>query len=340
MSKKNLASKAASIAGLTNLLEALANRDSLLVLNYHRIGDRDTTEFDRGVYSATPEEFERQVTYIQSRFEIITLEEVTEKVTSGKPFGGPKILLTFDDGYIDNYELAFPILRSLGAQATFFLVSDYLQAPTVPWWDKIAYLIRNAHPRGRTLRLHYPTETSFHLTRTNREQVIRSVLNLYKLEATKDTDLFLAQLEEACQIGHPFPSNTRMFLTSDQAKEMIQGGMAIGGHTRTHRILGKLTPEEQKAEVEHSVEELTRELGIRIDSFSYPVGSQVAFNDASKRALQEHNFQTAFSFYGGLNKAGSIDPLDIRRFGVESNAPFHRFQLQVAGTFASNGYWF
>ena len=199
------------------MVERLAKRDCLLILNYHRIGNREAETFDELVYNATEEEFTRQVKYLNQEFGVVTLKDALAFVSGEKSFGQPGVLLTFDDGYIDNYRAAFPILKSFGLEGTFFLVSDYLTRPIVPWWDKIAYLVRNT---GKTqLVLTYPRPIDLRLSDGRRAREIRTVLDLFKSPDTANPERFLSELESACG---PLPNH------SARLPPLLEYGRGIG----------------------------------------------------------------------------------------------------------------
>src|SRR3954470_23470744 len=103
--------KVAHRMGLTRLIASLSHSPCLLVLCYHRIGNAEDTEYDPDVYSATAEELSNQITYLKQTYGIATVEEVLEGF-SRNTWKGTKVLLTFDDGYLDNYTTAFPVLQS------------------------------------------------------------------------------------------------------------------------------------------------------------------------------------------------------------------------------------
>ncbi len=131
--------KVADRIGLTRLIATVGRSPCLLVLCHHRIGDIQTAEYDPDVFSATADAFYEQVAYLKSTYEIATLDEALRGPRSWSK--GTRILLTFDDGYIDNYTTAFPILRSLGVPATFLLATSFVGTNRVPWWDAIAHMI-------------------------------------------------------------------------------------------------------------------------------------------------------------------------------------------------------
>jgi peptidoglycan/xylan/chitin deacetylase (PgdA/CDA1 family) len=338
LSKRNRVAELSSTLGLIRILEVLARRDCLAIINYHRIGDKDLEVFDELVYSATAAEFRQQMEYVAKRFRLITLAEAVDAISGNRRFRGPAVLITFDDGYVDHYRLAFPILRSLGIQATFFLISSYLHDPVIPWWDKIAYMIRNSE--RDTLRLSYPESVEIVLGSGRRAAAISRVLDLYKSPGMTDGERFMGELEEACT---PFPAirtDTRLFLNAQEAREMVEGGMAIGSHTRTHRILSRLSQDEQISELIGSQMDLERDLGVEIDTIAYPVGTLTAFSDATLSILKGRNYRAGFSFYGGLNQFPVPARFDVKRFGRAWGDSLSRFRLKVAGAIVTNGYLF
>src|SRR5215471_18807334 len=111
--------------GLLRLLESVRGAPRLLVLNYHRIGDVAVNQLDDGTFSATAERFREQVRCLKRWFAAPPPEGVLDSLERGS-FSDPTLLITFDDGYRDNYELAFPILRELAVPACFFVVTGLL----------------------------------------------------------------------------------------------------------------------------------------------------------------------------------------------------------------------
>ena len=93
--------------------------------------------------------------------------------------------------------------------------------------------------------------------------------------------------------------------------------MSIGAHTHTHRILAQLSEADQQQELGLSKEILQARLKQPILSVSYPVGGRDKFTAATKRLSKELGYTVGFSFYGGINRPGLTDPLDIKRMGID-----------------------
>src|SRR5438874_1308621 len=86
----------------------------LYVLNYHRVGNPEHTDFDRGTFSCHEERFRDHLAAITDRFDVIDLAALDRALRTRRPRSStrPAALITFDDGYIDNYTTAFPLLKA------------------------------------------------------------------------------------------------------------------------------------------------------------------------------------------------------------------------------------
>ena len=146
--------------GVLSAMELASRERGLLVLNYHRLGTTVGNELDDATFSATADALRQQMAYLKRWFAMPPVHEVLDALARGQ-FDQPTALVTFDDGYRDNYELGLPVLRSLDVPACFFVVSGYLDAPSLPWWDHVAYAVKRT--TVDTLRLAYPEPLEFDL---------------------------------------------------------------------------------------------------------------------------------------------------------------------------------
>jgi peptidoglycan/xylan/chitin deacetylase (PgdA/CDA1 family) len=324
-------------SGAYFLLSKLPARNLLLVLNYHRIGNPDGDLFDPGVFSATAEQFNNQISYLKRRASFVTLEEALAFVggTSNEKTRCCRVLITFDDGYLDNYDIAYPILRSHGVQGVFFLATSLVGSCHIPWWDHIAYLMKTA--RRRRFSLRYPADLIVDIDGDGLRQSLRAVLKLYKMPENSDPARFIQQLHQEIRGDHP-PGSLRRFLDWHEAREMIGGGMAIGSHTHSHHVLSQLEPEQQFEELARSRSIFEQQLGFKPDVLAYPVGARMSFTDRTQRAARDAGYRAAFSFYGGANLQGSTSPYDVKRIGVGGET-WRRFRVQKAVLRISGKHW-
>lgn len=287
----------------------------LYIFNYHRVGDANSTDFDPNVFSCDATHFRAQVELVRSRFRVITIEETLRVLAAGRPTE-PLALITFDDGYRDNFATAFPILRELGVPATFFLPTDFIGTSKVQWWDEIAWLVR--HTGVDEIAVSF-TPKPIRVQRDEIGMTIRRVLTAFK-RAPSSGEQKLAELRTALRATMPASVIEQLFMSWDEAREMRAGGMDIGSHSHSHRILAHLTLQEQESELRSSKAILERELGETVPSIAYPVGAHDSFTRDTERLAGEAGYQVGFSFINGINRTGSLPRFALRRIAVEENA--------------------
>jgi peptidoglycan/xylan/chitin deacetylase (PgdA/CDA1 family) len=296
-------------------------------LNYHRIGEANGTIFDRELYSATEADFDRQVRYLKTNFDIISPRDIQYVVRVRR---GRHVLITFDDGFADNYTAAFPILTAHDARATFFVATGFIDEPKLPWWDEIAWMTRMCKRAAVDVPAFLPARVTF--DEPEREIALRTLLRAYKKLPIGRTTEYLHALGDATGTGRPPADVTdvrKLWMTWDMLREMRAAGMTIGGHTVNHPILSSMNREQQREEIVGCERRLVEELGAPMRAFAYPVGSLDAFNADTRDCLREQGVTTAFSYYGGIRKLTEWDNYDIPRLGVERYTSFDEFRAMV-----------
>src|SRR5262249_53583980 len=148
------------------------------------------------------------------------------------------VLITFDDGYLDNYTLAFPVLRRHGVQGVFFLPTAFIGTAHLPFWDVIGYVVRQS--KKKSITLEFPEAVTYDVENEGIDHALMMILRLSKKLTPEELERFIAHLQDVCGTSLPPEHQQRRFMNWQEAKEMHQGGMAIGSHTHNHEILSKL----------------------------------------------------------------------------------------------------
>jgi peptidoglycan/xylan/chitin deacetylase (PgdA/CDA1 family) len=320
--------------GVLALLERLARRPGLLVLTYHRIGDPARQPYYAPVASASAEALAVELRALARTHRVLSLGECLALADDGFRTSRPVALVTFDDGYRDNFEVALPVLQSVGVPATFFLPTDFFEAPRLPWWDHVAYVLNTT--TAPTLRLDLPEPMTIDLSRTPRPEAISQVVAAYLARGVRDEPAFRAHLEDRAGVAVDESSLGRgLFMTWDQARALLGAGMTVGAHGHTHRALGRLTADEQRAELSESRSILERALGRPVDALAYPYGWPGTYDATTKRLAHEAGYRLAFSSVEGVNRPGLTDRLDVLRLGVGFADPpvLHRARWALHETF-------
>lgn len=314
MSKRSILASALSSTGALSVLSRLVPWSGLLVLNYHRIGIPGNSMYDRGLWSAGADGFAEQLRYLKSQMDVISPRELPDALAQKRGRYG---MVTFDDGYRDNYELALPALEAEGVMAAFFVATGFIDQPSLPWWDEIAWMVRSCHHDTITMPgwLPAPIRTD----EPDREAAVRALLGKFKLLPHAQTHDFLQALATATGSGRCSPESAQdLWMTWDMVRALRDAGMTIGGHTVSHPLLASLEPEGQRREIIQCCRRLESELGAPPTWFSYPVGRPSSFNATTRTFLREAGIRYAASYYGGYRTFSDWDDLDIRRVAVES----------------------
>jgi len=328
MSRRDMATSVATRLGMLNVLERLPSRPSLVILTYHRIMRPEDSKYDPNVIEATPDQFDEQLAMLKRRFDVVDPEEMVELVDKPSKLRHLRVGITFDDGYIDNYEIAFPLLKKNGLKALFFLATSFVGSRHLTWWDRIAWMVR--HTKRSTLRLRsYPTDIAFDARAP--ELAIRRVLGLYK-KGKGGVEGFLEELEEATSVAAPVEAERPEFLSWEQAREMQAAGMAIGSHTHRHLILAQLPAAEQLDECVIARKALLENDCAFADCIAYPVGGRTSFDAATRTAAESAGYRFGFSNFGGVNHRGEIDRFNIRRLALDESASVAQLRLRLAWT--------
>jgi peptidoglycan/xylan/chitin deacetylase (PgdA/CDA1 family) len=327
-SRRELAARVSSRLGILRTLQRLRANHGLLVLAHHRIGNPRDSPFSADLFTATPEGLAEQVRLLSRWARIVSLDEVEALQVSRKRPREALVLLTFDDVYRDNYDHAFPILQAAGAPAVFFVPTGLIGTGYVPWWDRIAYAVKNAN--RESCRLRHPVELDWTGMMSAPEEATQQCLRLYKSSPALNKDELVRSLERATgAAASRSPHASDLFVSWNHLREMSDAGMTLASHTHSHRLLGHLSYQEQYEELVLSRELLARHTGVETRAVAYPVGQKGHFNADTRRALGEAGYSLGFSHYGGWNRA-ITDPFDIRRVRMEFHVDSELLHATVA----------
>jgi peptidoglycan/xylan/chitin deacetylase (PgdA/CDA1 family) len=331
--KKNVLARFLGATGFRSIIASMTRWSGILALNYHRIGMANQTPFHWDLWSASTEDFDAQIEWLKSRFNLIGPDQLTSALESRK---GQHVLITFDDGFRDNYTQGYQVLKRHNVPATFFIVSSFIDYPHLAWWDEISWMVRTSRQTAIALPKWHSQAIPF--DNPDRIAAVRTLTNTFHKLLPSDGIEFLESLGKATETGRYKGAEIKeMWMTWDMIREMRAGGMTIGGHTMHHPFLSKLSREEQRKEIVSCGRRLADELGEPMGTFSYPFGSPESFNSDTRECLVEAGVRFAFSYYGGFRRFGDWDEYDVRRMAVESfmTRDYFKAMLVLPGVFGT-----
>jgi peptidoglycan/xylan/chitin deacetylase (PgdA/CDA1 family) len=323
--------------GLVNLLErvAAATAPVLIVLTYHRIAERDSDPFYDPVISAAPSSFRAQMEWLHKRMRTLTLSELETRICSGEPWNEPAAFITFDDGYRDNFDIAVPILNELNLPATFFVPTEFLQSPKLPWWDHIAYVIKKTHVR-RLLLTHGPGDQKsplvIDLETKSRTLAIATIIRAVLDEKITDLPWFLEHLAAQAEIVVEPNLGQSLFMNWEQMRQLTDtaGRLTVGSHSHSHLNLSKLDGESLNHELVLPKQILQERLGKEVFALAYPFGWPGTFNQVTKTSATEAGYRLAFASRAGVSRSSMLDPFEIQRLSVGSTDSLAMLRARTA----------
>lgn len=336
MNKRVLLAKVCDRVGATSAMLKLRQRSRspwLPVLTFHRVaGGGPEYSFDEGVVDSTPERFASQVAMIRTYFHPVGLDDVV-RFAAGEPLPRNPILITFDDGYKDNFEVALPILKRHGVPAVFFIATYYIAHRRVFWWDRISYIVKTS--AARTLRLRYPRSIELSLARNRRAHTTTQLVRIVKDGVGLDLQRFIDELAVVAGVRWNDDLERRLadqlLMTWDDIRALRDAGMAVESHTRTHRVLQTLSAPQLDDELRGSRADLEDALDRTVQAISYPVGHALVDRPDIRRALDAAGYKLGFTNATGAQRAwGKRDPFDVCRMGLDLETPEALFRAMLA----------
>src|ERR1051325_1884192 len=292
---------------------------SLTVVNYHRIDDLHRKDFDsfKPNVSATPEDFNCQMDYLAKWFHVVSVKDVVAWLDRKKDLPPYAALITFDDGYLDNYTSAYPILRKHSFPALIFLTTGHIGTDAPFYWDMAAYCFYHTQsdhltfPDGRVE--HWSNEKQ-------RDEVNKNWIESMKVLPQSEKETFVQRLPDALGISIPTGFFQKLMMNWDQVREMQQGGIEFGAHTLHHPILTRISLEDVRAEVEGSKARIEKELGERVLSFAYPNGQVSDLSPSIEKIVADSGIRVAFTLLNGPSSLNEVkrDPYAIRRIFISN----------------------
>lgn len=288
------------------------------VLLFHRVTDIEEPFFD----TVPVRVFDGQMALLRRHFNVLPLDELVER--SGRnDVPSSAVAITFDDGYRDNYENAFPILRRHGLPATVFLTTAAVGTREVLWHDRILDAFRQTEATslevdGTSLPMRTPLQK-----RTTAASCLRRVRSL----DPRGRDREIARVMSALGVAATPEARWRK-LSWDEIREMANGGISFGAHTVTHPILTRMPIDEAGREILESRDAIERALGKKVTLFAYPNGGPTDFNDDVKRVVRDAGFRCAVTTIPGTNDAAT-DLFELKRVALWDPAP-HQALMRLA----------
>jgi len=253
----------------------------LLVLTYHRILPEEDIrcQIEEPGMVVAPEILKIHLETLKQYFEMIHLSEWLIRKNNGQKLPDKACAITFDDGWSDNYEFAFPVLKSLNIPATIYLVSDMIGTADTFWPERLARLIHTiahgypqywSHPELNWLQ-EDPKNYRFSKTPPSREE-LAILIACFKKYSDQDIHNRIMHMENFLQLSAT--DHLPSLLDWQQVSEMASSGLVeVGSHTCRHvRLTERVSKELLRSEIIESKEVIEKNSGQPVQTFCFPNG--------------------------------------------------------------------
>jgi len=313
-------------AGILRLF-ASQPRSGVGILMYHSVMENPGDVIDSiGNIVHSARVFEAQMQTIARDFQPVSLEEAGRYVKEETEFTKRPVVVTFDDGYSDNYEVAMPILNRCGVPAAFYITVDCVERQTLPWPSRLRFAFRTTKKKtwvgedGTSWSLAAPEE---------RDRAYLSACDRYCKLSGANLESKIQKAEFDLDAKVPADSG-RLMMDWEQVKGLAKNGHIVGSHTMTHPNLAFLEIEEMRQELNESKHQMESRVGTAIHHISYPCPALFPnWTQQTTEESQRAGYKTAVTTTNGLAHKRD-NPFELKRLGPTKTLDGLRWNLEKA----------
>lgn len=307
------------------------NRDKPIVLTYHGVLPKilnHQTDYEYRNF-VTVEQFEDQVCFLLRKYRPLRVSDFyngNSKLNRG-------FLITFDDGFRNNYSYALPVLQKYGVQAVFFVTTNFIGSREFLWTEQVTHLIQKT--KKKVLEIELGKGYSFQLNSVlDKERASRAIRNNLKrqtpLNRKKILEQMKFQLNDIELTINRDDEERYLFMNWEEVRDMAETGQVIGSHTHTHPILSTLDEEESFRELKQSKEAIENHINKPCLVMSYPNGEENDYSILQKKQLKILGYKCAFTQTPPF-KNYQTDPYELNRINISLKMNSIIFEAKISG---------
>ena len=297
-------------------------KPAVTIVAYHRIIPDDTSGVTPYI-SVRRTRFLSQLQFFKQHYSVIPLEDAIARLREGR-IDRNYLVVTFDDGYMDNRTLGSDLFIAEGISPAIFVTTDCVDQRAMLWPDWVRELVYSSSI-ARPIRLEIP-RLLISANIQSKIAAIKKIIYFLKPKETAFRDQYLYDLE---QLLGPKKRQPDLMLDWEATRHLAQHGATIGSHTKTHTILTSLTDQGIRTELLESKKKIEAELGIQVNYFAYPNGSMNDFNSTTEEQLKNVGYQAALTTVRGVNRT-PVNLFRLRRTGIYQTDLIRDIKLKLA----------
>jgi peptidoglycan/xylan/chitin deacetylase (PgdA/CDA1 family) len=283
------------------------------ILMYHRF----SPALDPSGARMDARTFEWQLRHLKQGWQVIPLGDLLDALRDGRQLSPRTAVITVDDGYLDFYQVAYPLLRKFELPATFFATLNFVEGRIWLWPDILCHVLhRTRRPglqvawRGSTFGLPLQSPSA-------RQQSWQRLSDYCSELPDGEKWEFIRHLADTAGVAvpqHPLPEFAPV--TFDQLTEMSRSGIEIGAHSLNHPILSRVDDDTLVAELCDPKRILEERLGVEVRSLAYPSGRAIDINPNVVEAARRCGYAGAVVTRREHRRRDGCDRFQLPRMGV------------------------
>ena len=273
----------------------------------------------------TPETFDSHIKFLTRNYNIISLSDLCDIMKEEKSFPERSMVITFDDGWRDNYEYAFPILKKYNAPATIFLSTAYIASNKIFWPESlINFFTSDEEMNIQGMENSTPPLPSHLLDIARRlnkiggkrciDHVVELIERIKELSPSERNNLLKTLIGLESDNGVEVIED-RVFLNWNEIKEMNAHNIDFGSHCVSHEILTRIETNDQIYELTESYNILKEKIPKPLNCLAYPNGD---FNEKIKELTQKAGYKCAVTTKAGQVSGNERDLFALARINIHN----------------------
>ena len=268
--------------------------------------------------------FEGQMELLAQEFHPVSLDQVGRFVRGDEDLPERAVVVTFDDGYVDNFEMALPILDRVGVPAAFYTTVDCVENRRLPWPSRLRFSFRKTGKEW--------TDEASKIwplgSEGEREAAYRAACNRVAALAGGEQERVVSQIESDLEMKLPADSGELM-MTWAQVRGLAQHGHLVGSHTMTHPNLAHVGVEDARRELVESKQRMEAQIQAKVVHFSYPCPAlSPNWSEQTIEESRRAGYETAVTTSGGLARRND-NPLALKRVRPSKTVDGLRWNLET-----------
>ena len=246
--------------------------------------------------------FEKCISELKKEANPLSMDDVIRIYENKEKIKGKNFVITFDDGFENNYSVAMPILDDLKIPATFYFSTDFIENNSMSWIDKIEYCIENT--LQESIKLPWVKKKFLINTSFTKIKLLDYLRKKIKKDLSFNLNAFVTYMFNECKMKEIKSLNTEIDkkISWSQVKKIKTNKLfTVGGHGHEHFSFRSLSFKKFKEQIDKSFRLFERKINHKLEHYSYPEGQKIDFNKKISKYLKNKKILCCPSAIPGFN---------------------------------------